>query len=200
MDEANKRSLDAVLSVMTFAVLLIGGVFSGYQYLESVKRARIERTHDFLKRADNLTHANAVKVLNTIGRAAQAEIEKIPGASQRDAFLRFYKSRHQDDNVRDAFNVRLSFLSEIAVCVDANLCERQLTRRLFESEARELYLEWTVFFCYGETAQYREANWAPPSKIKPYYAFHFKKVFVPLEAQDPCTFDMNKVSGFLMKR
>jgi hypothetical protein len=153
-------------------LLVVGGLFSAYQYLENKEEKRVERTLQLVDAWERDEYQDAQRAVSERLDALNAKYASLLGARPSAAERAVYLERIGVEamtadggemplaDFRAAFGRVLYFLNRVAFCVDGNLCSRQMADGYFGDYALSF---WQYF--KGYVAQEREtgtANLAAP--------------------------------------
>lgn len=146
-------------------LLVVGGLFSAYQYLESKEEKRVERTLQLVDTWERAEYQQAQRAVSERLDALNAKYAGLLGARPSAAERSVYLERIGIEamtaeggemplaDFRAAFERVLYFLNRVAFCVDGNLCSRKMVNGYFGDYALSF---WQYFEGYAR--QQREAG------------------------------------------
>lgn len=146
-------------------LLVIGGLFSAYQYLENKEEKRVERTMQLVDAWEREEYQQAQRAVSERLDALNARYASLLGASPSPSDRAVYMERIGMEamsgtggdmpaaNFRAEFGRVLYFLNRVAFCVEGKLCSRDMTNGYFGDYAMSF---WQYF--KGYVMQEREAG------------------------------------------
>lgn len=136
-------SLGRVTGALTF---LFGIVYGLEQYVEKQHEGRINQTLDLFKQFDNPPFS-AYRI--NLTKAYLAHGQDIADASLKgpDALETTIQNIVDKAGIETDLLMTIYFFDALYTCVEKNLCDRDMTQRLFSPRARELIL---IYFQYIE--------------------------------------------------
>lgn len=138
-------------------LLVIGGLFSAYQYLENKEEKRVERTMQLVDAWEREEYQDAQRAVSERLDALNARYASLLGASPTPSERALYLERIGIEamteaggdmpitDFRAAFGRVLYFLNRIAFCVEGKLCSRTMTDGYFGDYALSF---WQYFRGY----------------------------------------------------
>ena len=146
-------------------LLVAGGLFSAYQYLENKEEKRVERTLQLVDAWERDEYQDAQRAVSERLDGLNAKYASLLGANPSPNDRAVYMERIGVEamtadggemklaDFRASFGRVLYFLNRVAFCVDGNLCSRQMADGYFGDYALSF---WQYF--KGYVAQEREAG------------------------------------------
>lgn len=156
-------------------LLVLGGVFSVYQYLQAREEKRVERTLQLVEVWERSDYQAAQRALRRRLAALNEQHAALLGANPSRSENEIYRNRIGIEAMkesggdmplaefRDQFDRIVYFLNRVAFCVEEGLCSRTVADAYFVDYARSF---WDYFADYA--AQQRRAgsaNFARPIEV-----------------------------------
>jgi hypothetical protein len=155
----------AWMGLVMRVLLVAGGLFSAFQYMENKQEKRVERTMQLVDAWERDEYQDAQRAVSERLDGLNAKYASLLGANPSPNDRAVYMERIGVEamtadggemklaDFRAAFGRVLYFLNRVAFCVDGNLCSRQMADGYFGDYALSF---WQYF--KGYVAQEREAG------------------------------------------
>jgi hypothetical protein len=188
LSDEQKNYWDLVISIITIIGVLLGGALTFEQYVEAKTKDRVERTFEFLSRYNQTPLSDDNAALNAVwSRVLTATLDKIrrqdlkPGPAH-DALVRNILDTidapaspvspakpdsgdaAKDTPIPEKISDMIEFYDQLAVCVDAGLCDEDLARTYFGTEAYGFFSNAYPFVC-RERHTWNDPNYARQSAL-----------------------------------
>lgn len=145
---------NAAINFVVRVGFLGGLLFTGYQYIDSLRRERVERSFELVDLWESERIQGAQRTLESKLSKLQSETTKVFGAKPTAEDLKFaekvigdavFEQTKTDDELRNDFSTMLYFLNRVSYCATEGLCEASVVNDFFEDYAKQF---WNYF---GET-------------------------------------------------
>lgn len=136
-------------------IMIIGGVFGIFQYLEHKNDVRIERSMTFVERfQDNTVTLSARKnlsqsidgkidELNALLSNKDLKAEELSALFDAE-IVKLVKQDVLTEHLKHIF----TFYEQLVYCVEMELCDRDVADMFFETEAKSLIRTYYPYICY----------------------------------------------------
>jgi hypothetical protein len=186
--EAAKRTSDVIISWLTVVGILLGGTWTLKEYSDTQRAARVSRTFEYVKRANEGDVLKANRDMNVMTREIRSLAQSLPTETRAKAISEMQIKRYAEDQAyRLTFSALEGFYSELAICTSRELCDKESADSFFRRNAFAFYMTQSSVFCLLRTEQ---AINRPAGPIID--AFVRDRRF-----NDPCELDRPKLVEFL---
>ena len=146
--DAFLKWLDTTTKIVLLVGGLVGGLFTGWQYLESKQAKRVERTFAFFDKLQQGDAAQAREAVSTELRRQLPELARIRATAMTPAAAATVHAQLVSGLVHDSHGGRglsveidrlLDHFEQIQVCIEKSLCDGDTARTFLGSYARTLW-------------------------------------------------------------
>ena len=140
---------------LSAVIMVIGGVFGIFQYLEHKRDVRIERSMNFVERfQDNTVTLEARKNLS---RSIDGQIDELNALLSNKVLKAKELSALYDaeivklvkqDTLTEHLKHIFTFYEQLVYCVEMELCDREVADMFFETEAKSLIRTFYPYICH----------------------------------------------------
>ena len=149
----SKGLADALKTWIGILAILFAGAYSLLEYIEHKQTVKIERSLEYVSNFRGGITAEARLSLNQLLTDQSQALSKILSnnhlgkkqlnQSYNDFILRITKSPQIQRNLEVVF----SFFEEVVICVEKELCDKEVIQSFFSNEARALFNSYYPYVC-----------------------------------------------------
>jgi len=171
LSDAAKNFWDVVISTATLVSVVVGGGFAGWQYLDAVKKDKIEHTLEYVTRyqqaplydqrqtVDSVWPAVVMQLGDELGRGTATEAR----SNQLYAAIVLSQFKPTTDRQK-ALSGLIDFYDQLATCVSEKLCDADTAKHHFGIDAKALLDNAYPFIC-AQRAFWHDRDFARPAAV-----------------------------------
>lgn len=149
------------IGIITALSAITAGLFSANQYLDHKQAGNVERTLGYVQRFNDGGYAEAGQILDGAIHQNYEPLSHILKDSKPAELEKKYSAFILDLLDQEQRYLQLtkvfSFHQELIQCIDAEICEADISRHFFANNARDLIRTFYPFICS------KRAKWNDPS-------------------------------------
>lgn len=143
------RWLSIVVTLISQGALIVGGLFAAYQFLESRKDARVERTMEYILRYEDGRVGDSRRAIQAALRPFLeqfAEFETGVAPASRDEMVLTLIDEAGDGRLPDHIDTVVDFYEGLWTCVREEICSREVAFGYFTTDARDFAQNFEPYF------------------------------------------------------
>lgn len=139
------------MSLIGLVGVVVGGVFAGKQYLDSLHKDRVTQAMEYVKRYHE---AEMMTARSTLTLNMGAVIETVTAADTNASIAERFR---KNNSLLVSMTSLLNFYEEVETCVRSNLCDRATVISLFGNDAKGFFSFAYPYVC-AERDRWKSAN------------------------------------------
>ena len=150
---ANKGIAEALNSWLGVLGIIFAGAYGLFEYIEHKQAVRVERSLTYVEknRTGNVVEARlSLNQLLAKNHQSLIDILSQPGQTPAElskAYNDFVIQMAKSAETQRKLEISFSFYEEIAICVERELCDREVINSFFSDEARSLFNSFYPYVC-----------------------------------------------------
>jgi len=150
---ANKNIADAFKSWLGVITIFIAGAYSILEYIDHKSSVRVERSLGYVEHYRDSNTAEAKLALNQLLANNQEDLIEFLKKSHsstkalNEEYKQFILSLTNTPNVQKNLEITFSFFEEAAICVERELCDREVIQSFFINDAKSLFNSFYPYVC-----------------------------------------------------
>lgn len=134
------RRLTIVATLISQGALIVGGLFAAYQFMESRKDARVERTMEYILRYDDGRVGDSRRAIQSALRPFLPQFAEIEGGvapEDREDMVLTLVETGGEGRLPDHVDTVVDFYESLWTCVRESICSQEVAFGYFTADAHE---------------------------------------------------------------
>lgn len=150
---ANKAIADALKSWLGVVAILLAGAYSLLEYIEHKQAIKVERSLSYVEYYRDSSTTEAKLFLNQLLADNHQKLVSVLNAKYDDeknlnnSYNKFIVSITDKPSVQRNLEIAFSFFEEVAICVERELCDKQVINSFFSNDAKALFNSFSPYVC-----------------------------------------------------
>ena len=149
----NKGIADALKSWLGIITIILGGCYSIVEYIDHKQTVKVQRSLSYLSTYRNGNISEAKLSLNQLLVDQYAEFNKVlsqkytDNTSLKNSYNELVLNITKDTSVQRNIEILFSFFEEVAICVERELCDKEIIDSFFSNDAKSLFNSYYPYIC-----------------------------------------------------
>jgi len=150
---ANKNIADALKSWLGVLTVFLAGAYTLFEYIEHKQSVRVERSLGYVEHYRDSNTAEAKLSLNQLLADNQQTLISLLNSHYADetelnaAFNKLILSITRTPAVQRNLEITFTFFEEAAICVEHELCDKEVIQSFFLNDAKSLFNSFYPYVC-----------------------------------------------------